>query len=434
MVDKKRVFLVPSAVFLCAAALFLSGCGAAGEHEKAIENAVVSYSDYYIEVRDLHKQVRSQYNDSGSGESAAEYTVTADIPNYLSLEDGAVPFDPPAPDYTLTASQYRRNTRLLLRQALETYALNNELPSYVEVPLTFTVYRSGSSWEAALSGVSKNEIQRTVDSMTDEILSSSAAYMEYELLSQIADAKDPLLEDVFGGADYVSYVRVTDVADDGNGLYALYLYFPDPSEVFGALADDYYSSYNQPFYGDEAAVSLPADDLSNVTVSSMRLVSGSAVVSRGADGALSLSDASSVETLIASAKASAEESVAARINAEWRVPEQEAPSSGTILEGESRGNDIVFVSNADLGKYYYVRFYRLSGDDASEEGELTAGVFIKGGKKATVRLPSGYYRIDCFVGEAWYGLDGLFGDAGQEFSSGNTVQSLSGYVNTISFN
>jgi hypothetical protein len=64
---------------------------------------------------------------------------------------------------------------------------------------------------------------------------------------------------------------------------------------------------------------------------------------------------------------------------------------------------------------------------------LAAGVFIFGGKEATVRLPSGYYRIDCYAGDTWYGPDALFGDNGEKFGSDSAIRSRSGYVNTISF-
>lgn len=426
----QSVSRIPFAALLCAASLFLCGCSTSGAHEKAIENAIVAYPDYYIEVRALSKQVRSQYDDSV--ESAAEYTITADIPYYLSLEENAVSFDLPAPDYSLSAAQYRSRARLLLRQALETYALDHELDSYVEVPLTFTVYRSGSSWEAALSGVSKNEIEQTVESMMDQILDGSEAYTQNAQLCAIAGSKDALLKDVFGG-DYVSLASVTNVTNEGNGLYTLFLTFPDPVELYSALAEDYYASYNQPFYGSEASVSLSADDLSGVDVSAMSYTTGSAVISCDADGVCALYEAPSLQACIASAKSAAEATAAARINAEWRVPEQETPSSGTILEGESRGNDIVFVTNAELGAYFYVRFYLLPGEDASVEGELTLGVFITGGKKVTVRLPSGYYRIDCHTGDAWYGLDELFGSDGDQFGSDSAIRSRSGYINTISF-
>jgi len=427
----RSVFRISSAALLCAASLLLCGCGASGAHEKAIENAVVAYPDYYIEVRSLSEQVRSQYDDSG--ENAAEYTITAFVPYYPSLDERIVSFDPPAPDYSLPAAQYRTRARLLLRQSLETYALEHELDSYAEVPLTFTVYRSGSSWEAALSGVSKNEIKRTVESMMDQILDGSESYTQNARLCAIAESKDALLKDVFGGGDYVSLAGVTDVRSEGNGLYTLYLDFPDPVELYAALAEDYYASYNQPFYGSEASVSLSADDLSGVDVSGMAYTTGSAMISCDAGGVCTLYEAPSLETYIASAKAAAEGTAAARINAEWRVPEQETPSSGTILEGESCGNDIVFVTNAELGTYYYVRFYLLPGEDASEEGKLTLGVFITGGKKATVRLPSGYYRVDCHTGDAWYGLDALFGADGDAFGSDNAIRSRSGYINTISF-
>ena len=61
------------------------------------------------------------------------------------------------------------------------------------------------------------------------------------------------------------------------------------------------------------------------------------------------------------------------------------------------------------------------------------GMFIVGGKKASIRLPSGYYRITCMVGDAWYGLDYLFGTESKTYNGSNAVQSRSGYINTVSF-
>ena len=45
-------------LFSITAALFLTGCGALSQHAKAIETAIVGYSDYYIEVYDLSGQVK----------------------------------------------------------------------------------------------------------------------------------------------------------------------------------------------------------------------------------------------------------------------------------------------------------------------------------------------------------------------------------------
>jgi hypothetical protein len=60
-------------------------------------------------------------------------------------------------------------------------------------------------------------------------------------------------------------------------------------------------------------------------------------------------------------------------------------------------------------------------------------MFIVAGKRASVRLPSGYYRVSCDIGDSWYGLDALFGPDATGFDSNNTIRSRSGYINTISF-
>ena len=73
----------------------LSGCGAAGGHGKAITDAIVSYSDYYIEVRNLDAQVREQYKAFDPGAAVFDYTITADIPDYTRtryLTPSPIPF------------------------------------------------------------------------------------------------------------------------------------------------------------------------------------------------------------------------------------------------------------------------------------------------------------------------------------------------------
>jgi hypothetical protein len=122
------------------------------------------------------------------------------------------------------------------------------------------------------------------------------------------------------------------------------------------------------------------------------------------------------------------------INAAWLIAPATPPSSGKVLEGESKGNVIFFKTNqADAEKYYYVRFYLLPDQDPVEEGTLQAGVFIEGGKRAKILLPSGYYRVECWIGETWYGPDYLFGDDFTYYGSSNSIRSQYGYTSTISF-
>lgn len=418
-----------------AAAFVLFGCGAVSQQQKAIENAIVAYSDYYIEVRDLGGQVRSQAQSADPNASVWEYTILADIPNYPELPAETVAFTPPAPDFSQqNAAQYEKACALALRQTLESYALDHTFETYVQLPLTFTLSESARGWLATLSNASRNEVENAVDSLVADVLHGSEAYLENSRLAAVADAKNTLLCANFGGADYAALASATNVTALGGNRYALDLSFPDPAALYAALDERYVSSFNQPFFGAEKTVSLDASDLSYIDTADMPLVS--ARVSAEFDestASVTISDASALDALIAPAKAAAEADAAARVNAQWLVAAEEAPSSGAVLEGESKGNEIVFVTSDSLGKYYYVRFYKLTGEDVDEEGTLVAGMFIVGGKRASVRLPSGYYRISCAVGDAWYGLDYLFGTFAKTFDGGNAIESRSGYINTVSF-
>jgi len=421
-------------LFSITATLFLTGCGALSQHAKAIETAIVGYSDYYIEVYDLSGQVKEQYRQLDKRQSAIDYTITIDIPDYTSVDPAAVGFTPPAPDYaTMSASQYRSAAAASLRVRLEAYAYDNAFSSYVELPVTFSLTETADGFLAALSGTSRNDVKTTVDSMVLSLLDSYPAYTENYRLATVADARFSLLDGLFG-SDYAALTSVRKVVSNGDGTYEMTLVYPDPYDVYDALAQQYYASFNQPFYGDAQAASLSADNLGGIDAADMSTMTNAVTVALDADaGVCTLADASVVESQISAARMQAEAAAEQRVNEEWRVPEAEIPSNGEILEGTSGGNKIVFVSDADLGKYYYVRFYLLPGDDASEDGTLEAGMFLVGGQKASVRLPSGYYRVACWIGDAWYGLDALFGPDATEFGSENAIRSRFGYINTISF-
>lgn len=414
--------------------LFLTGCGLSARHEKAIENAIIAYSSYYIEVRGLGDQISAQANNFDPNAALFEYVVTALIPDYTSLTPETLPFTPPNVDYSEpNPAAYRQNALYALRQAAEGYALEHEFTAYAEVPLKVVVEQSGGDWTATISSTSKKSIQTTAEYLLSNLLDSYDSFQQNSRLAFIAESKASLLADAFGGSGYAKAATVESVAPLGGGLYEMTLSFPDPALVYGELANDYYASFNQPFYGDEKVVELSADDLSGVNTPVMQTKSASVTVLYDESTVTcALADESALNAIIDPAKLETEQTVSARVNAEWRVPAVEPPASGSVLEGESRGNEIRFVTSADLGAYYYVRFYLLSGEDVSEEGTLTAGLFIFGGKKASIRLPSGYYRVTCLVGNSWYGLEHLFGSDSKTFSGSNAVRSRSGYINTIS--
>ena len=430
MILRKLVLII-----VCASVFVLSACGVSSQHAKAIEQAIIGYSDYYIEVRNLSDQVETGYQLIDSKQSAVTYTITANIPDYTSADFQRVQYTLPAPDLNAKSTVlYQKKAVLAIRQVLETYALNNSVSTYLDVPITFDVVSGGSGWAASMKGTSKTQIQQTVETIMLSLLEKSADYQQYYRTALVSDELSMLLSDAMGGAEYAALVDIQSITQNTDGSYIAALSYPDPVGVFTALGTAYVASFNQSFYGDPLKVSLTADGLGQLNTAGITRVKDNVTVSLNTEtNTAELIDAASLLTRISEAKQAADESASAAVNAAWRIAPQEPPESGTVLEGTSSGNQIVFKTGATLGSYYYVRFYAISSEDTSEEGALTAGMFIIGGKTAKIDLPSGYYRVACFVGENWYGLDTLFGKDGKQYEGRSAITSREGYINTVSF-
>ena len=415
--------------------LTLSACGAASQHQKAIEQAIVGYSDYYIVVRDLADQVKDGYSKIDPKQSVVNYTISVEIPDYTSAEFQSVPYTVPEPDATTTSlEQYQKKAILSIRQALETYALKNEITFYQSVPVTFDVLSSGNGWTASITTSSKAAIQQAVEGRMLQILEANETYQKNAQLAQLNSSLSALLAESLGGAEYAALVEFSNVTQASDGAYTATLSYPDPAAVYSALGETYVSSYNQSFYGDPIAVTLTADGLSQINTSAMPHVQDTITASYdAATSTYALVDAKDLIARVATAKQQAEAAASDAVNAAWRIQPLDPPESGTVLEGTSTGNKIVFKAGGTLGRYYYIRLYAISGEDVSEEGTLSAGLFIVGGKSATVLLPTGFYRVSCIVGDDWYGPDVLFGKDSKKYAGKNALESRDGYVNTISF-
>jgi len=411
--------------------LFLSGC-AASAHEKAITDAIVAYSDYYIEVRNLGDQVSEQAEQANASKESADYVITVDIPDYARMDPAAAGFVLPEPEVsTRSANAYEAQVALALRQALEQYALQNGSSAYVQLPVTFALSKDGG-WTANMTSQSKLDIQETVEDMMRAILQKDEAYLSNRRLMEVSSALSGLLTDALGGEAYAGEIAVTEVLANPDGTFTASFSYPDPTFVYGALADAYVASFNQPFYGSEREATLSAEDLRDIQLNDASQDTASVVVSYDtAADTFALLDDGGLAVTVSEAREAAQAEASAAVNAAWRVAPLDTPASASVLEGESSGNSIVFKTGTSLGKYFYVRFYAISGEDTSEEGTLSLGVFIVGGKSAKVKLPTGYYRVSCLTGEDWYGLENLFGAEMKTYSGGNAIQSRKGYVNNI---
>lgn len=422
-------------LLICAVALFASACSSASQHQKAIEQAIVGYADYYIEVRNLKSQVEEAYRNIDPKQSTVTYTITVNIPDYLGSDFQSIPFSVPAPDFSpKSIEQYQKKAVLALRQTLETYALKNPVSTYLDLPISFDVVSSGDGWAASISGKSKAEIAQAVEGQMLQILQSSDDYSSNYHLSLVADELYALLADAMGGAEYAALVQISQIESNPDGTFTALLSYPDPEQVYSALGKVYVESFHQSFYGDPLTVSLTTEGLDAIDTSAFPRLEDRVVLSLDAEtNTCSLLDAGALLNRISTAQQQANEAATAEVDATWHIQPLDPPESGAVLEGESSGNQLVLKTGATLGRYYYVRFYAISGADVSEEGTLSAGMFVVGGKSAKINLPSGYYRISCFVGSDWYGPDVLFGKDAKQYAGKSAVESREGYVNTISF-
>ena len=415
--------------------LLASGCAGTGGQTQAITDAIIAYSDYYIEVRNLSSQVKAQVSSQNTDSDTQEYTILADIPDYTSVDLSIIGFSLPEPSISLgSAAAYDRQASTALRHALEQYAGTGAISTVIQIPVKFTVVKNDNKWTANLSSQSKLNIQDTIETLVLGVLKENTDYQTAYQTMQVSAALAGLLTDTFGGAEYTDLVQLDQLRQSADGSYTATISYPDPEFVFSALGEAYAASFNQQFYGNELAADLSTDGIPDVDLSNVPMRSAEINLSYDTETKNgSLINDGGLKDLIQTAKTTAEATVSAQINAQWRVAPLETPESGTILEGESAGNTIKFKTSAALGSYFYVRFYSIPGDDATEDGTLQLGVFIQGGKSATFSLPSGYYRVSCLVGDNWYGLDNLFGKDYKTYSGGNAIQSRDGYQNSVSF-
>ncbi len=420
-------------VAVAASLLLVSGC-TVNAQTKAITSAVVAYSDYYIEVRNLGDQVQAQAEQVDASAKDVDYTISVDIPDYTRMDPDKAGFVLPEPNVSSrSAAAYQQQATLALRQSLEQYAMKNGAEGYIQLPVTFSVTNSGG-WTANMTSQSKLDIQQTIEDMLLVVLQKSDAYHGDYRIMQVSSALSDLLTESFGGVEYAEEINVTQVSPAADGSYSVSFSYPDASFVYKALGDAYVASYNQPFYGNERTAELTTEGLKDIHLTGAPQQAATVLISFDeATQAFALLDDGGLGEIVAEAKAQAQSAASAAVNAQWRTAPLEVPDNASVLEGESGGNQVVFKTGTSLGKYFYARFYAISGEDTNEEGVLQLGVFIIGGKSAKVKLPTGYYRVTCVTGESWYGLEHLFGSDMKTYNGGNAIQSRKGFINSISF-
>ncbi len=423
--------LLLAAFLLCCAMLF--GCADINAQCDAIEAALVAYSGEYIEVYDLGGQVRAQY-PSVREDAVKEYSIVARIPDYSACDLAALGFSAPPIDWNEPSeAAYSLRAVNELHNALTSGAKEGAFDAFLETTLAIDVISDADGvCKASISSASKLNVKNAVADMIDALLSRDADMAQNRALLQIAQQKDALLKDTLQNDDFLALIRVANVDAEESGVYRMLLTYPEPNALYRAAADALVNSYTQPIFGELPPVSL-ADSLKGVDASAVQTTSGEALVCLAKNGAYALTDLSELTGALASAQKDAEADAQSRIEKRWLIQEAAVPKSGAILFGKSRGNRAVCKTLAGEHAYYYVCFYAISGDDASEEGALTLAVFIHAGKTATVYLPTGNYRMTYASGNDWYGTAYRFGPDGSYTRATSVQKSKFGFYNTFTF-
>ncbi|MEZ4509086.1 MAG: hypothetical protein R2881_05395 [Eubacteriales bacterium] len=266
-------------VFALAASLLLFGCSESAQ-TKAITDAVIAYTDYYIEVRNLSDQVNEQAAKTDGSAKSVDYVINVEIPDYTKIDVSSTGFILPEPSVsTRSASSYEQQATLALRQAMERYVMQNGADEYLILPVTFSINAEGAGWTANMTSQSKLDIQHTVEDMIHGILLEMDGYSGNYQRMQVSSALSELLKDAFGGIEYAKLITVNDIVVGEDGSFDATLSYPDAMFVYSALGGAYVSSYNQPFYGSERVVSLTTEGLNKVDLTSAPQLSATVRVS-----------------------------------------------------------------------------------------------------------------------------------------------------------
>ena len=249
----RNVFLL---VLTAAILLLFSGCSANAQ-TKAISDAIVAYTDYYIEVHDLGNQIKAQSGNASSGQSF-DLAIVVEIPDYTKMDPDQAGFTLPEPSVSSrSASAYQQQVALALRQSLDQYAMKNGAPDYIQLPVTFTLSQEGIGWTANMTSQSKLDIQRAVEDMILGVLSRTDAYRGDYRLMQVSSALSGLLTDAFGGLEYAQTINVTSVTSNEDASYTASFDYPDPTFVYGALGDAYVAPSTSPSTATNGSQSSP---------------------------------------------------------------------------------------------------------------------------------------------------------------------------------
>ncbi len=429
MIRKQKIALIVLLVVL----MTLSGCGIKSSHVNAIKDAIVEYTDYYLEVEDLAKQIRKQGRGLTGYEDGMSYTLDIRVPDYSLIDVNQIQYEIPAIDWSNPDSDlYLESIGDSIRRSVEAYALSNPMEGYVDTTMTVDVKLNDGKWIGAISSKSQREIAALVDGMIQKKAAEiNELPKEYDYV-RVAEQMDGLIATLVEPSSYTDAIVATGVDDLGGGQYRLNFSYPDPSAAFATLGDAFVASQTERIFGSVDCTLNPDDlDAAGLNVSSK---AGSITVSMDNSGVCSIVDGQAFADDYAAALSDAEASAAEAAAEQYGVPAVALPTSSAVLYGTSTGSAEFRVTLSGLAPATYFRLYKVNSS-TSEAGTLQIGFYVLSNSRMfTVDIPAGTYKLVFSWGDAWYGPEYMFGPDGSYMYLETTIELEDGWYMKSSTN
>ncbi|MDO4573327.1 MAG: hypothetical protein Q4C13_08150 [Clostridia bacterium] len=420
---KKRIL---SLLCLLALTPALAGCGMQSRHAAAIRQAVAEYSDCYIELHELERQLRKSARSLTGYEQEAAYTLDVRVPDYSLIDVNSVGYEAPAVDFANPDSEaYLAALSDALRLGMQAYVQANPSGEYVDAQIELSLIKSEGGWHVEITESSRRSLQALIDGMMeDKLRQLDPMPKSYDYL-RVAEQCASLLGQLVDCRPFAEAAAVTSVDDFGGGEYRLSFDYPDPEAVFERLSEEFIGSFHARVFG---AVDCRLDPgrfpFGHVETG---VKSGSVRVRMDEAGRCSVTDGEDFASDYFDAKEHFEAVSAVAVEAAWGVPLQPYPASSAVLAGSSGGSAEIRMRITETGVDTYLRIYRIE-DSLEEEGEFVVGQFVLADARGvTIDLPGGQYKMLLACGYDWYGPEYMFGPEGSYYIFEEVIDLPSGY-------
>lgn len=397
--------------------LTLSGCGMKNEQQKAIEEMIINYTDYYIEVPDLGQQIHRQARALTGYEDAAAYTLNVRIPDYSLIPIGQVRYEAPPVDYSNPGGEaYLEDFREAIGVAMQQYAIETPLDGSVESTLTIKLSKDADgAWTASPDKASLSALENLISGMLTKKASEIKELPEEYDFACVAEQANALLGSLIGEGGYTDAIQVTNVEALGGDQYRISFDYPDPAAAFATLGDAFLEAYAESATErifEPVECTLNPDDYAPAAAVSAK--SGSITVTKDGEGVCTIADGTAFSEEIAAALSAAESDASGRVYEQFGVPEVARPVTSQILSGSATGSYSLEFRMTSVVPDTYIRLYRVNSS-VKEAGTFVVSYFATSGSRYNVSLAAGKYKVLLAWGDTWYGQDFMFGPKGKYY-------------------